>query len=96
MLPADLIYGGRLGTGVSAAERPTPGGFAWPRADWPVALLPVRGREMDDGTSKKNLAEAEAVASVVTGCRPQLEPPQHISPDTPGSREADPRAESFG
>ena len=72
--PSDLFYAGCLADGVAAAERPSPGGFAWPRPGWPVALLPVRGAEQSDETSKLNRAEADAVASVVS---------QVISPRSP-------------
>ena len=64
-LPADLIYGGRLRTGVAASDRPPPVGFAWPRPDWPVALVPVGGRETAEGSSKLNRAEAEQTAAIV-------------------------------
>jgi len=65
-LPADLIYGGRLRSGVSAADRPAAAGFDWPVPQLPVALVPVYGGcEASDGTSKSNAAEAQAVAEVV-------------------------------
>ena len=65
-LPADLIYGGRLRSGVSAADRPAAVGFDWPDPQLPVALVPVYGGgEASDGTSKSNAAEAQAVAEVV-------------------------------
>ena len=50
-LPADLVYGGGLHTGVDAAERQPPHGFPWPRPELPVALLPVYGG--GDGVSQR-------------------------------------------
>ena len=45
-LPSDLVYAGRLKSGVEPAARPPPAGFDWPRREWPVALVPVlRGSE---------------------------------------------------
>ena len=45
-LPSDLVYAGRLMSGVEPAARPPPAGFDWPRREWPVALVPVlRGSE---------------------------------------------------
>ena len=68
MLPCDLVYGGRLQTGVDGADRPAPPGFDWPRRDWPVALVPVlHGQESTEGVSKLNRTEAEATARVVDG-----------------------------
>ena len=47
-------------------DRPAVPGFAWPRPDWPVALVPVHGgSESSDGSSKMNRTEAEATARVV-------------------------------
>ena len=40
-LPADLFYGGRLASGVTAEQRPAAAGFPWPQPCWPVALLPA-------------------------------------------------------
>ena len=69
-LPSDLIYGGRLRSGVSAADRPAAAGFDWPVPQLPVALVPVYGGgEASDGTSKSNAAEAQAVAEVVDRLR---------------------------
>ena len=66
-LPADLVYAGGLQTGVEPAERRPVPGFPWPRADWPVALIPVYagGGESGDGSSKLNRAEAEETVLVV-------------------------------
>jgi hypothetical protein len=64
-LPSDLFYGGRLLTGISASDRPVLPGFSWPRAGWPVAMVPVSGMEASEGSSKSNRAEAEATALVV-------------------------------
>ena len=67
-LPADLFYGGKISSGVSAEQRPPAPGFQWPQPSWPVALLPVyTGGEASDGLSKVNRAEVDAVAAVVHG-----------------------------
>ena len=71
MFPSDLFYGGKLLNGVSAPERRPLAGFPWPREEFPVAYLPVKGIEMDDGVSKCNENEAaaacEAVAMLLSG-----------------------------
>jgi len=75
MFPSDLFYGGKLLNGVSAPERRPLAGFPWPREEFPVAFVPVKGVEMDDGVSKMNEAEAaaacDAVAALLAGgqCR---------------------------
>ncbi|CAJ1958618.1 unnamed protein product [Cylindrotheca closterium] len=75
MFPSDLFYGGKLLNGVTAPERRPLAGFPWPREEFPVAYLPVKGTEMDDGVSKLNEAEAaaacDAVAALLAGgqCR---------------------------
>jgi regulator of nonsense transcripts 1 len=66
MFPSDLFYGGLLKTGVSAPERRPLAGFPWPREEFPVAFIPVKGVEMDDGVSKFNEAEAAAACEAVT------------------------------
>ena len=75
MFPSDLFYGGKLLNGVSAPERRPLAGFPWPREEFPVAFVPVKGTEMDDGVSKTNEAEAaaacDAVAALLSGgCTP--------------------------
>mmetsp|Transcript_24012 Transcript_24012/g.56678 ORF Transcript_24012/g.56678 Transcript_24012/m.56678 type:complete len:1351 (-) Transcript_24012:265-4317(-) len=76
MFPSDLFYGGKLLNGVSAPERRPLAGFPWPREEFPVAFVPVKGIEMDDGVSKMNEAEAaaacDAVAALLSGgqCTP--------------------------
>jgi len=76
MFPSDLFYGGKLLNGVSAPERRPLAGFPWPREEFPVAFVPVKGVEMDDGVSKMNEAEAaaacDAVAALLSGgqCTP--------------------------
>jgi len=76
MFPSDLFYGGKLLNGVSAPERRPLAGFPWPREEFPVAFVPVKGTEMDDGVSKMNEAEAaaacDAVAALLAGgqCTP--------------------------
>lgn len=76
MFPSDLFYGGKLLNGVSAPERRPLAGFPWPREEFPVAFVPVKGTEMDDGVSKMNEAEAaaacDAVAALLSGgqCTP--------------------------
>ena len=71
MFPSDLFYGGKLRNGVSAPERRPLAGFPWPREEFPVAFVPVKGVEMDDGVSKLNEAEAaaacDAVAALLSG-----------------------------
>ena len=71
MFPSDLFYGGKLLNGVSAPERRPLAGFPWPREEFPVAYVPVKGVEMDDGVSKMNEAEAaaacDAVAALLSG-----------------------------
>lgn len=65
MFPSDLFYGGLLKNGVSAPERRPLAGFPWPREEFPVAFVPVKGDEMDDGVSKYNEAEAAAACDAV-------------------------------
>jgi AAA domain len=65
MFPSDLFYGGLLKNGVSAPERRPLAGFPWPREEFPIAFIPVKGVEMDDGVSKFNEAEAEAACEAV-------------------------------
>jgi len=67
MFPSDLFYGGKLISGVTAPERRPLLGFPWPREEFPVAFVPVpHGIEIDDGVSKANEAEAEAVCHSVS------------------------------
>lgn len=67
MFPSDLFYGGKLISGVSPPERRPLIGFPWPREEFPVAFVPVpHGIEIDDGVSKINEAEAEAVCHSVS------------------------------
>ena len=66
MFPSDLFYGGLLKNGVSAPERRPLAGFPWPREEFPVAFIPVKGIEMDDGVSKFNEDEAAAAVNAVT------------------------------
>jgi hypothetical protein len=76
MFPSDLFYGGKLNNGVSAPERRPLPGFEWPREEFPVAFIPIRGIELDDGVSKMNEEEAACACEVVTQllhggqCRP--------------------------
>lgn len=65
MFPSDLFYGGMLKNGVSPPERRPLQGFPWPVEEFPVAFIPVKGFEMDDGVSKFNEAEAEAACNAV-------------------------------
>ena len=64
-LPSDLFYAGKLATGIGAADRPSPSGFAWPRAGWPVAFVNVGGSEQSEGNSKLNRFEVDEVASII-------------------------------
>jgi AAA domain len=65
MFPSDLFYGGLLKNGVSAPERRPLPGFPWPREEFPVAFIPVKGIEMDDGVSKYNEEEANHACRAV-------------------------------
>jgi len=66
--PSDLFYAGRIADGIEGSARSVPAGFAWPRPDWPVAFIPVlHGREVAEGVSRYNAAEAEEVVRVVNG-----------------------------
>ncbi|KAG7371098.1 superfamily I DNA/RNA helicase [Nitzschia inconspicua] len=65
MFPSDLFYGGKLNNGVTAPERRPLAGFPWPREEFPVAFVPTKGIELDDGVSKMNEAEAEAACDAV-------------------------------
>ena len=67
--PSRRFYGGALRDAATVVARPTapPRGFAWPRADAPVAFLSVAAAERREGTSCANDAEAAAVADVVAG-----------------------------
>lgn len=65
MFPSDLFYGGLLKNGVSAPERRPLAGFPWPREEFPVAFIPVKGIEMDDGVSKYNNEEANMACTAV-------------------------------
>jgi hypothetical protein len=65
MFPSDLFYGGLLKNGVSAPERRPLAGFPWPREEFPVAFIPVKGVEMDDGVSKYNEEEADIACKAV-------------------------------
>ena len=65
MFPSDLFYGGLLKNGVSAPERRPLAGFPFPVAEFPVAFIPIKGIEMDDGVSKYNEEEAVAACNAV-------------------------------
>ncbi|CAB9519056.1 polymerase alpha-associated DNA helicase A [Seminavis robusta] len=65
MFPSDLFYGGKLRNGVTSPERRPLAGFPWPREEFPVAYIPVKGIEMDDGVSKYNELEADAACRAV-------------------------------
>ena len=55
--PAQVIYGGRLRSGIGPEARPAVVGFAWPRPAVPLAFLEVKGAEEIDGESKLNRQE---------------------------------------
>lgn len=63
--PSDLFYGGLLKNGVSAPERRPLSGFPWPVEEFPVAFIPIKGVEEDDGVSKYNEDEAVAACNAV-------------------------------
>lgn len=62
---ARAFYQGRLKSGISATERPLPVGPCWPRKDVPLCFLEVEGDEQQDGDSKSNRFEAEAIVRVL-------------------------------
>merc|ERR1712190_231208 len=62
---AKEFYHGNLKTGISAADRPPPAGFQWPGMDGGIAFMHVDGPENNDGSSKSNDREIEAVSEVV-------------------------------
>lgn len=64
-LPSDLFYGGCLRNGVTAQDRPLPGGFRWPRPLEPVAFIHVYGQERSEGDSIYNESEARRAVDVV-------------------------------
>jgi superfamily I DNA and/or RNA helicase len=66
MFPSDLFYEGLLRNGVTAPERRPLAGFPWPREEFPVAFVSVKGQEMDDGVGKFNEAEAAAACDAVS------------------------------
>mmetsp|Transcript_488 Transcript_488/g.815 ORF Transcript_488/g.815 Transcript_488/m.815 type:complete len:663 (-) Transcript_488:224-2212(-) len=67
MFVSDLFYGGLLIDGVHPHQRRPLQGFPWPRAEFPVAFVPIRsGEQTDEQTnSKYNTAEAHAAVDVV-------------------------------
>jgi len=71
MFVSDLFYGGLLIDGVHPHQRRPLLGFPWPRAEFPVAFVPIRcsnnnGEQTDEQTnSKYNTAEAHAAVDVV-------------------------------
>lgn len=73
------FYGGRLKSAVAPSDRPLPKGLRWPKAQCPLAFVPVRGPEQRaaaeagaqdatavGGTSWSNPAEVAAVAQIVS------------------------------
>lgn len=66
--PSDCFYGGNIADGITSADRLAPGGFEWPRRDWPVAFVNMKtSSEEDDGLSKCNKIEAEIVTGIAAG-----------------------------
>eukprot|EP01062_Namystynia_karyoxenos_P083440 TRINITY_DN959_c0_g2_i1.p1 TRINITY_DN959_c0_g2~~TRINITY_DN959_c0_g2_i1.p1 ORF type:complete len:1040 (+),score=280.85 TRINITY_DN959_c0_g2_i1:121-3240(+) len=67
--PSGAFYDGALQNGVAAAQRATPRGFAWPRADAPLCFCHVAASEelAASGTSYVNRQEAAFVAEAVAG-----------------------------
>ena len=68
--PADMIYGGRLRSGVTAQARPAPRGFAWPRLAVPLAFVETGGyrdgcAESAESESKSNAGEAARVIELL-------------------------------
>ena len=88
MFPTDLFYAGKLSDGVTPHDRPPPRGFEWPRKDFPVAFIPVQGRETGS-SSKSNMNEANTVAQVVLGLLRERDlRPEEIGVITPYSDQA--------
>lgn len=63
--PSAHFYGGKLRSGVTAADRPPARGVAWPDPSAPLAVLAVEGREerADQGGSR-----AQRLAAQVGAC----------------------------
>jgi len=65
--PSRRFYDDALRDAETVVARPPPRGFAWPRADAPVAFVSVAAAERREGTSCANDAEAAAVVDVIAG-----------------------------
>jgi len=66
--PSDLFYAGKLINGVCSSQRRPLPGFPWPRAEFPVAFVPIHSEEHTMNStdhSKYNEAEAEACVHAV-------------------------------
>ena len=51
---SEVVYGGRLRSGVSGADRPAVDGFVWPRQSAPLAFVEVDAQEEVRGRSSKH------------------------------------------
>eukprot|EP00931_Biecheleriopsis_adriatica_P118132 TRINITY_DN93595_c0_g1_i1.p1 TRINITY_DN93595_c0_g1~~TRINITY_DN93595_c0_g1_i1.p1 ORF type:complete len:897 (-),score=161.25 TRINITY_DN93595_c0_g1_i1:118-2769(-) len=65
--PSEQYYGAALKTGVTGAQRSPPRGFPWPVPGVPIAFVPVRGFEINEGSSQLNQEEAVKVEEIVMG-----------------------------
>ncbi|KAL3136519.1 hypothetical protein ABBQ38_005768 [Trebouxia sp. C0009 RCD-2024] len=63
-MPSKLFYGGRLQSGVTAAERPLPVGFPWPNPTCPVALVPCDFGQEQTGQASRTTLIAGGPAAV--------------------------------
>lgn len=60
------FYGGKLKTGIAAANRPAPTGFEWPQSNTGIAFVNVQGDGEDsDSQSKSNATEVEKVLEII-------------------------------
>ena len=58
-----------LQNGVTAVDRPTPGGFPWPNPQIPIGFVNVgKGREKVIGKSFFNEAEIQIVMEIIKVC----------------------------
>lgn len=62
---ARAFYQGKLGSGVTGAQRPPPLGPSWPRPDVPLCFRQVASEESTDGDSKMNVGEADVIAGLL-------------------------------
>jgi len=63
--PSHTFYEGKLQTGISSASRPAVRGIPWPNEAAPLCFVPAGGREVKEGVSYSNQAEAQEVGRIV-------------------------------